>query len=269
MIGSKMFLQTAVGAARCAGKIIIDNISSLSRDDIGEKQASDYVTRVDRDAEDAIVTSLKAAFPDHAIQAEESGEESAGSLYKWIIDPLDGTTNYIHDYPQFSVSIGLESDGDIILGVVFDPLRDELFTGIKDEGAFLNGRPLRVSHVSAMNESLISTGFPFRNKVMIDKYLELFRALFHEVSDLRRAGSAALDLAYLACGRCDGFFEIGLSPWDIAAGSLLIREAGGFITDFAGGSDYLRTGNVVAGNPDLHGEILMRVKRSFQGVIDS
>jgi myo-inositol-1(or 4)-monophosphatase len=267
--GNNLFLETAVSAARRAGKIMLDNLSSLSRDDIDKKQASDYVTRVDRDAEDAIVSSLKNEFPDHTIQAEESGEDTAKREYKWIIDPLDGTTNYIHGYPQFSVSIGLESGGDMIVGVVFDPLREELFTGVKNEGAFLNGKPLRVSPVIMMNESLLSTGFPFRSKEMIDRYLELFRALFYEVSDLRRAGSAALDLAYLACGRCDGFFEIGLSPWDIAAGSLLIHEAGGIVSDFAGGTDYMRTGNVIAGNPALHGEILKRVKRIFQGIIDA
>lgn len=265
---SDIFLEAAVSAARRAGAIILDNLGSLSGKDIDTKQASDYVTRIDRDAEDVIVTSLKERFPDHAIQAEESAHKTTEGEYRWIIDPLDGTTNYIHGYPQFSVSIGLEHNGEIVLGVVFDPLRDELFTGVRGYRAFLNGRPVHVSPVSEMNDALLSTGFPFRNKDMIGMYLELFRELFHEISDIRRAGSAALDLAYLACGRCDGFFEIGLSPWDVAAGSLLIREAGGIISDFGGGTDYLRSGNIVAGNPALHHELLKRVMRAFKGVID-
>lgn len=264
----KEFLDIAIKAARLAGGTVLDHLGKISKRDIDLKQASDFVTTVDRESEEIIIGAIKEHFPHHLILAEESIKESAGEAYRWIIDPLDGTTNYIHGYPVFSVSIALEYRGEIIAGVIFDPLREELFSTEKGGGAFLNGHPIRVSEIGVLKDSLITTGFPFRRKEMIDPYLRLFRNLFLKVSDLRRAGSAALDLAYLACGRCDGFFEIGLSPWDVASGSLLIKEAGGVITDFGGGDGHIWTGNVVAGTPAVHREILKEVKKVFEGIID-
>ena len=279
------FLITAQKAARLAGEVILNNLGSVSKEDVNVKQASDFVTRIDKDSEQIIIKTIKERFPDHQFLAEESVKEIAGE-YRWIIDPLDGTTNYIHGYPAFAVSIALEyspctpaaflrkqeawvqDKGGIILGVIFDPLRNELFAAEKGRGAFLNRAPVKVSPATQSKDSLITTGFPFRKKQMIDPYLQLFKNIFNKVSDIRRAGSAALDLAHLACGRCDGFFEIGLSPWDIAAGSLLIEEAGGVVTDFEGGKDYLLTGNIVAGTPALHKEILKEVKDVFKGIID-
>jgi len=258
------FLSTAIEAARRAAGIILGNLGRISRDDIGLKQASDFVTRVDRESEAVIIETIRKRFPDHIFLAEESLKESGTDAHRWIIDPLDGTTNFIHGYPVFSVSIALEFRGEIIAGVILDPSRNELFTAEKGQGAFLNGVSIRVSGVRDMKESLITTGFPFRRKDSLDSYLALFKGVFLRVSDLRRAGSAALDLAWLACGRCEGFFEIGLSPWDIAAGSLLIREAGGTVTDFRGGPEYLTTGNIVAGTPSIHGELLKEVRGVFE-----
>lgn len=262
------FLNTAVKAARLAGNIILDNIGKISKEDVGLKQASDFVTRVDRDSETTIINTIKKRFPDHFILAEESIKETETDTFRWIIDPLDGTTNYIHGYPVFSVSIALQYRKEIILGVIFDPLKNELFSAEKGKEAFLNGHPINVSAVSTLQSSLITTGFPFRKKEFIDDYLKLFKNIFNKASDLRRAGSAALDLAYVACGRCEAFFEIGLSPWDVAAGSIIIKEAGGIVTDFGGGKDYLLTGNIVAGNPAVHEKILREVKEIFSGLID-
>ena len=262
------FLSIAVRTARLAGQIILKNLGRISKKDINHKQKSDFVTRIDRESEKIIIDAIKESFPDHLFLAEESLREAGTEKYRWIIDPLDGTTNYIHQYPVFSVSIALEYKKKIILGVVFDPLRDEFFTAEKGEGSFLNTHPVRVSKISSLSDSLITTGFPFRSKEFIDEYLRLFKSVFNRVSDLRRAGSAALDLAYVACGRCEGFFEIGLKPWDIAAGEILIKEAGGVVTDFGGGPDYLLTGNIVAGNPAIHGELLTEVKNVFAGIID-
>lgn len=263
----KEFLDTALKAARLAGQIILNHLGKISKGDINVKQASDFVTSVDKESEKIIIGVIKAKFPDHLILAEESLKECGKGTHRWIIDPLDGTTNYIHGYPVFSVSIALEYEGEIILGVILDPLRNELFWAEKGEGAFLGCTSLKVSETN-IRESLLTTGFPFRKKKMIDYYLTVFKNLLLKASDLRRAGSAALDLAYLACGRCDGFYELGLSPWDIAAGSLLIKEAGGVVTDFGGGNAYLKTGNIVAGNPAVHKEILEEVKNVFKGIID-
>jgi myo-inositol-1(or 4)-monophosphatase len=262
------FLGTAFRAVILSGDFIRKNIGKISKDDIDIKQASDFVTHVDKESEQIIINVIKKNFPDHIFLTEESIKEHDSDNYRWIIDPLDGTTNFIHSYPVFSVSIALDFQREIILGIVYDPVRDEMFSAEKGKGAFLNGRPFRVSSINGLDSSIIATGFPFRNKGMIDDYLKLFKNIFQKVSDIRRAGSAALDLAYLACGRCDGFFELGLSPWDIAAGSILIKEAGGIITDFSGNSDYLSTGNIVAGTPALHGEILSEVNAVFKGVID-
>jgi len=259
------FLDTAVRAARLAGELILRNLGRVSKKDIGLKQASDFVTRVDTESEEIIVGTIKEEFPNHAFLAEESVKEAGTGGYRWIIDPLDGTTNYIHAYPVFSVSIALEYAEEIVIGVILDPLRDELFTAEKGNGAFLNKDRIKVSETRTLKESLITTGFPFRNKDIIDEYLKLFRRLFLRASDLRRTGSAAIDLAYLACGRCDAFFEFGLSPWDTAAGSLIIQEAGGIVTGFSGGPDYRSTGNIVAGNDFLHGEILKEVRSVFAG----
>jgi myo-inositol-1(or 4)-monophosphatase len=265
--GPDDFLEIAVKAAKLAGQIIVEHIGKISKKDIDLKKASDFVTIADKESEKIIIDTIKEHFPDHLFLAEESLKERGGETYRWIIDPLDGTTNYIHGYPVFSISIALEYREEIIVGVILDPLRNELFWTEKGAGAYLNCLPIEVSKMN-VGESLVTTGFPFRNKEMIDTYLKLFKNIFLKVSDLRRAGSAALDLAYLACGRCDGFFELGLSPWDVAAGSLLIKEAGGIVTDFGGGNDYIRTGNIVAGNSVVHEVILKEVKNVFGGVID-
>jgi myo-inositol-1(or 4)-monophosphatase len=257
------FLGTAFRAAMLAGDCILRNMGKLSQKDIDTKQASDFVTRVDKESESLILSIIGNKYPDHHFLAEETVHEQDSGQYRWIIDPLDGTTNFIHSYPVFSVSIALQCDGDIILGLVYDPIKNELFSAEKGKGSYLNGNQIMISSNTEMANSLIATGFPFRQKGVIDRYLALFKKIFHKVSDIRRAGSAALDFANLACGRCDGFFEIGLSPWDIAAGSLLIHEAGGIVTDFGGGTDYLFTGNVVAGVPEVHGELLKDVQDVF------
>jgi myo-inositol-1(or 4)-monophosphatase len=262
------FLSTAIRAARLSGKIILTNLGKISPKDVLHKQASDFVTRVDREAEEAAIETIRKRFPHHLFLAEESLKETETDQYRWIIDPLDGTTNFIHQYPVFSVSVALEYKGQIILGVILDPLKNELFVAQKGKGAFLNERRAGISGIKKMKDSLITTGFPFRQKGMIDVYLRLFKEVFERVSDLRRAGSAALDLAYLACGRCEGFFEIGLSPWDVAAGSILIKEAGGVITDFGGKQNYLLTGNIVAGVPEVQEELLKEVRLVFKGIID-
>lgn len=260
-------LTTAVRAARLGGEVILKSLGRISDGDVVLKEASDFVTRVDTESEGVIIRAIEEEFPDHSFLAEESagsGLEDEG--YLWIIDPLDGTTNYIHGYPAFSVSIAVRYKDEIVAGVVFDPVRDELFTAVQGQGASLNGRMIEVSDVADPGYALLATGFPFRKKEIIDDYLGLFRKLFMQVSDIRRGGSAAIDLAYIACGRCDGFFEVGLSPWDIAAGSLLIEEAGGRVTDFSGGHDSLLTGSIVAGNPYIQRCILRDVKDTFPGL---
>lgn len=262
------FLKTAVSAARLAGDIIIRNLGHLSTADIQTKQAFDFVTNVDRWSEAVIMQTIREKFPHHRFLTEETLKQEDIGDYRWIIDPLDGTTNYIHGYPMFSVSIALEYKSQMIIGVVFDPLKEELFHALKGKGAFLNNRQIHVSETALLERSLIATGFPFRAKEMTDLYLTAFKRIFEGVSDIRRAGSAAIDLAYVAAGRFEGFFELRLSPWDIAAGSLLIEEAGGVITDFGGGSSYLSRGNVVAGNKDVHPEILKKIKDVFKGTVE-
>ncbi len=262
------FLTAAVKAASLAGKIILNNLGKISKGDIDIKQTSDFVTHVDRDSEQVIIKTIKEKFPAHSFLAEESLKEAKTDGFRWIIDPLDGTTNFIHGYPVFSVSIALEYKQEIILGVIFDPLKKELFTAEKGKGAFLNGHRIKVSSVTALKDSLITTGFPFRKKALLDTYLKAFKNILLRVSDLRRAGSAALDLAHLACGRCDGFFEIGLGAWDMAAGSIIIKEAGGIVTDFGGGEDYLSTGNIVTAIPAIHKEILRDIQKVFRGIVD-
>jgi myo-inositol-1(or 4)-monophosphatase len=267
--GHTAVLEAASHAARLAGSHILDNLGKLRSSDIGLKQASDFVTRVDRESEEIIVSALRGVFPEYGFLAEESMRDgpSPGGL-RWIIDPLDGTTNFIHSYPMFAVSIALEKDGGILAAVVLDPLREELFSAFRGEGAYLGDRRLEVSGRTDLSDCLVATGFPFRQKHMLGKYLEMFSRVMERVSDIRRAGAAALDLAHLASGRCEGFFELGLSPWDIAAGSLLITEAGGIVTDFGGGEGFLGTGNVLAGVPALHPFLLGEAASVFKGIIE-
>ncbi len=249
------FVNTAVKAARRAGNVIVRHLDRLDRIDIEKKGLHDYVSEVDRMAEAEILAIIQQAYPDHAVIAEESGQQS-GTKYEWIIDPLDGTTNFLHGYPQFAVSIAVREADRITHGVIFDPLRNELFTASRGGGARLNDRRIRISHCPDLEYSLLGTGFPFRDKLYLDTWLDSFRELLIQTSGVRRAGSAALDLAHLACGRFDGFWEFGLSIWDIAAGCLLIEEAGGLISGPTGAADYLDTGHIVAGNSRLHPQIL-------------
>lgn len=248
-------LTTAVKAARRAGNII--NRASLDLDLLTVKQKSpnDYVSEVDRAAEDAIIQVLLDAYPDHGILAEESGSRGA-SEYQWIIDPLDGTTNFLHGFPQYAVSIALLHKGVLTQAVIYDPARNDLFTASKGGGAFLNDRRLRVGKRTTLKDALIGTGFPFRDFTHLDAYLGMFRDLLQKTAGLRRPGSAALDLAYTAAGRFDGFFEIGLKPWDIAAGCLLVQEAGGLVGDLVGNENYLQSGNIVAGSPKIFAQLL-------------
>ena len=249
-------LTIAVKAARRAGHIISRASLDLSQLTVSTKQQSDYVTEVDKAAEAAILEVIREAYPNHAILAEESGSLGPESEYHWIIDPLDGTTNFIHGFPQYAISIGLAHKGVFQQAVVYDTNRNELFTATKGAGAFLNEKRIRVSKRARLAEALIGTGFPYRSFTHIDAYLEIFRDLTQKTSGLRRPGAASLDLAYVAAGRLDGFFEFGLSPWDMAAGALLISEAGGLIGDLRGEAGYLESGNVVAGTPKIFSQLL-------------
>jgi len=256
------YLEAAKRAALLGGAVLKEHFGKIKRKDVGQKALNDFVTYVDKLSEETIKAFLRDRFPCSSFLAEESGSSGDGVLL-WIIDPLDGTTNYIHAFPFFSVSISLMKAGEILVGVIYDPLRDDLFTALKGGGAFKNDRRIHVNPSRELGEIMLATGFPFRAREKITPYLDAFRELFLKTLGIRRAGSAALDLAYVAAGTFGGFFEIGLSTWDIAAGCLLVREAGGVITDFQGGDDYLRTGNVVAANPHIHAEILKAVKRYF------
>jgi myo-inositol-1(or 4)-monophosphatase len=258
-------LNTAVKAARRAGSII--NRASLDLDlvKVTKKHHNDFVTEVDKAAEASIIETLLGAYPDHAILAEESGLSEAKGGGKidpataenvWIIDPLDGTTNFIHGFPQYCVSIALANRGQVSQAVIYDPTRNDLFTASKGRGAFLNDRRIRVGKRTRMAEALVGTGFPFRDLDTLDQYTKMFRVMVEHTAGLRRPGAAALDLAYLAAGRLDGFFEIGLKPWDIAAGSLLVTEAGGLVGNFEGNADYLYQGDVLAGNPKIFSQMV-------------
>lgn len=251
-------INIAVKAARRAGQII--NRASLDIDKIKVdlKQQSDYVTEVDRAAETAIIEVLREAYPDYGILAEESGlaGTAENAEYQWIIDPLDGTTNFIHGLPQYAISIALKHKNAIVGAVIYDTNRNEIFTASKGDGAYLNDKRIRVTKRSRLEEALIGTGFPYRMFAHIDAYLAIFRELAQKTAGMRRPGAASLDLAWVACGRFDGFWELGLAPWDMAAGSLLISEAGGLVGDFSGEADYLKTGNIVGGNPKIFAQLL-------------
>jgi len=252
-------LNIAVRAARSAGNVIIRNLGRLDSLSVHTKDRNDFVTEVDKQAEQEIIHILRKAYPDHSILAEESGSHQ-GNDYQWIIDPLDGTTNFLHGFPQFAVSIALRHKGRLEQGVVYDPLRQELFTASRGGGAMLNDRRIRVTNRKSLDGALLGTGFPFKSQQHLETYLDMFRALFPHTAGIRRPGSAALDLSYVAAGRLDGFWEIGLNIWDMAAGVLLIQEAGGLSSDFVGGSNHLESGNLVAGNPKLFAEILKTIR---------
>src|SRR4030095_15511750 len=257
-------LNTAIKAARKAGSII--NRASLDLDliRVSNKGRSDFVTEGDKAAEQAILEIVSKAYPDHAILAEESGA-SGKSEYTWIIDPLDGTTNFIHGFPQYAVSIALRHRALITQAVVYDPTRNELFTATRGRGAFLNERRMRVSRRDRLNESLIGTGFPFRSLEHLDEYVRMFKSITEHTAGIRRPGAAALDLAYVAAGRLDGFWEIGLSAWDMAAGSLLILEAGGLVSNFDGEPGYLDDGRIVCGTPRIFPQLLQLVQQVHSG----
>jgi myo-inositol-1(or 4)-monophosphatase len=252
-------LNIAVRAARSAGNIIVRNLDRVDTLTVHTKDRNDFVSEVDRQAEQEIIGILRKAYPSHGVLAEESGSHD-GNDYLWIIDPLDGTTNYLHGFPQFAVSIALQYKGRIEQGVIYDPLRQELFTASRGAGATLNDRRIRVTSRRSLDGALLGTGFPFKAQQHLDAYLDMFRALFPKTAGIRRPGSAALDLAYVAAGRLDGFWEIGLNVWDMAAGVLLIQEAGGLSSDFLGGHEYLKNGNLVAGNPKVFAEILKAIR---------
>lgn len=252
-------LNIAVNAARQAGEIIIRHMEQVDHLKITAKSNNDFFSEVDIKAEQAIISTIHKAYPEHGIIAEESGFQEGNGEAVWIIDPLDGTSNYLHGFPFFAVSIALQVKGRIEHGVIYDPLRHECFAASRGRGARLNDRRIRVSNQTQLSAALLGTGIPTRDMGVAQRYLPGFEALMGKCAGMRRTGSAALDLAYLACGRVDGFWELGLRPWDIAAGSLLIREAGGLISDLQGGDDFLKNGDVVAGTPKVFKSLLQTI----------
>lgn len=245
-------LNTAVKAARRAGDRAAVYLNRAEKLEIRTKARNEFVTQVDDEAEAIIIETIRERYPDHAFLAEEGGRQGEGD-YVWIIDPLDGTTNFVHGFPVFAVSLALQVKDDIEVGVVYDPTRQELFTAIRGQGAQLDGRRIRVSQRPALDGALIGTGFPYRSSQQwMEVYLRMLEAVLKNTAGIRRPGAAALDLAYVGAGRLDGFWEIGLQPWDIAAGALIIREAGGMLSELQDRGDFLTTGNVVAGTPRVH-----------------
>ncbi len=258
-------LTIAVRAARAAGDIIVRNMDRLDRLKVATKQNNDFVSNVDHQSEAAIIATLKQAYPDHSILAEESGVEDQASEYQWIIDPLDGTTNYLHGFPQFAVSIALKHKSRLEVGVVYDPVSQELFSASRGNGATLNGRKIRVSQHKGLKNALLGTGFPYYDQSYLDTYLATMKQLMQKTAGLRRPGSAALDLAWLAAGRIDGFWEFNLKAWDIAAGALIIREAGGIVSDFENRDGYLESGDIIAAAPKVFPEMIRIIQAEVGG----
>ncbi len=252
-------INIAIRAARSAGNILIRYFEHTESLTVTEKSKNEFVSEVDRAAEDAIIEVLRKAYPDHSILGEESGSHK-GNDYQWVIDPLDGTTNYLHGQPHFSISIALKHQGQLEQGVIYDPLREEMFTATRGSGAFLNDRRIRVTQRKGLEGALIGTGFPYRDHSQLDAYMGMFRDMIVDTSGIRRPGSAALDFAYAAAGRLDGFWELGLSEWDFAAGALLVKEAGGVVSDIGGGDRYLESGNVIAGGIKTHAAMLKLIQ---------
>jgi myo-inositol-1(or 4)-monophosphatase len=258
-----------VSCARAAGRVLLDHWGRRATFTVQRKGPNDFVTVADHAAEEAIVRILRSRFPDHAVIAEESAaltgpvasEATAG--YRWYIDPLDGTTNYIHAYPHFAVTIAFEMDGELSVAVTHSPIYRETYHAIRGEGAYLNGARMNVSRFSEDSRIMLGTGFPFRARHLLDTYLKSFALFFNRARGVRRGGSAALDLAYVAAGRLDGFWELTLSPWDIAAGVLLVEEAGGRVTDFFGGQSYLKTGHIIVTNGLIHDWMLEGIASIF------
>ena len=253
------FLEVAVDAARRAGGLLLERLGSLRRIDY-KGSPSNIVTEMDRKAEALIVECISRRFPDHAILAEEGGAQTGSSTHRWIIDPLDGTTNYAHGMPFFAVSIALEIDGVVALGVVYDPNREECFTVRRGRGAFLNGVPMRVSETPTLDESLLSTGYPYDIRKVRDNNLAEHAAFMVRCRSVREMGSAAINLALVAVGRLDAFWELTLGPWDIAVGCLMVEEAGGRVTSPDGGPVDLGAPAVVASNGKIHGDMLATLK---------
>ncbi len=250
------FEDAACDAARAGGEVLRSRFRQTPGLLVEAKGLHDFVTDVDREAEAAVVGYLKGRFPDHAVLAEEGHRDPPAASFRWIVDPLDGTTNYIHGVGTFAVSVALEDRSGLLAAAIYDPIREEMFHASRSGGARMNGRIIRCSRPASLDEALIATGFPFRELARIDRYLEVFEKFVRGSAGLRRAGSAALDLAYTACGRYDGFWEIGLCRWDVAAGALLVLEAGGIVTDVGGADRYLETGDIVAAGPDMHRAML-------------
>jgi myo-inositol-1(or 4)-monophosphatase len=254
-------VNMALRAGRRASQIIVRAMDRIDTLNVVEKDRNDFVSDVDRDAEDAIVEVLHKAYPDHGILGEERGESFAGAEYTWIIDPLDGTTNYLHGVPHFAVSIGLKYRNRLEHAVVIDPVRNEEFIASRGAGAQLNGKRIRVSSRNRLEDALLATGIPFRDVAQhLDAYMAMLSGFTRQCRGIRRAGSAALDLAYVAAGRYDGYWELGLKPWDMAAGALLVWEAGGFVSDVVGGERFMDTGNIVTGNPKVFKAMLQNIR---------
>lgn len=253
-------LNIATRTARQAGDLIRRYVGDVDKVRVQLKDANDFVSEVDKQAEREIIQALRRAYPDHSILGEESGKHGDETAeYQWVIDPLDGTTNFLYGLPHFAVSIGLKQRGRLFLGVIYDPLRDEMFAAARGEGATLNNRKIRVSSRLSLDNALLATGVPFRSNQNLELYLETLRVLIPGTAGVRRFGSAALDLAWVACGRYDGFWELGLQEWDLAAGALIIQEAGGLVGDLQGGSEHLVHGNLLAANPKVFKEMLQRL----------
>jgi myo-inositol-1(or 4)-monophosphatase len=254
-------LNIAIKAARRAGSIINRAALEGGALEVKAKNKNDFVTQVDKAAEQAIIGVIHAAYPDHSILAEESGDTpGARAEHRWVIDPLDGTTNYIHGFPQYCVSIALEHRGVPTHGVVYDPGKNELFTASRGRGAFLDDRRMRVSKCIRLQDALVGTGFPYKEVSRLDLYMRQLRTMMTSSAGVRRAGAAALDLAYVAAGRLDAFWEMGLSRWDMSAGALLIQEAGGMVADLQGGADFLDRGEIAAATPKVLAELLAALR---------
>jgi len=254
-------LNIGIRAAHAAGDYILRYVDRVQDIPVNSKGRNDFVTEVDRQAELIIIDTIHKAYPKHSILAEESGEHPQDTEFLWVVDPLDGTTNFLHGFPQFAVSIALKFRGELDQAIVYDPLRQELFTASKGAGAHLNNKRIRVSKLKSLDGALLGTGFPFRDDARLELFIKSFRTFFPMTAGIRRAGAASLDLAYVACGRLDGFWEFGLNEWDIAAGSLLILEAGGHVGRIMHDNKETDPGSIIAGNPKIFEEMRDRLNK--------